>query len=87
MGNNFEDDILKSLKTIIKLLTISSMKEESQKKKILLLDNTGFSPREIADLLDTTPNTVSVALHNMKKKDSNSNQKMEASEVSKEEDK
>lgn len=68
--DNFKEEIIKRLDTVIKLLTLSSMKEETQIQKISLLSNAGFAPKEIADIIGTTPNTVRVALSKSKKKSS-----------------
>jgi len=66
MNDNFEREIIKRFDTVIKLLTLSLGK--SQKEKIKLLNGAGFSPKEIADILSTTGNTVRVALFNIRKK-------------------
>ena len=68
MDKNFEREILKKFDTIIKLLTISSLKDEKQVEKIKILSGAGLSPKDIADSLGTSPNTVSVALSKLKKK-------------------
>jgi DNA-binding NarL/FixJ family response regulator len=72
MPDEYNKEILKRFDAVIKLLTLTAMKEETQKKKIILLDSVGFKPKEIADLLSTTNNTVSVALSNIKRKDKES---------------
>ncbi len=47
-----EDDILKKLNQIAKLLAIIVTKgEETQKEKVLKLDELGFEPYEIAEIL------------------------------------
>lgn len=74
MSKKYEEEILKGLNTIIKLL-VSPVKDKTDKKKISFLSNCQFSPKEIANILDTTPNTVSVALHNLKKKKGEKNDK------------
>ncbi|MBK8457829.1 MAG: sigma-70 family RNA polymerase sigma factor [Phyllobacteriaceae bacterium] len=63
-----DDAILQKLDTLIRLqahLAVSNL--NSQKEKILFLSRAGISPREIADLLGTTANTVNVALSNARK--------------------
>lgn len=70
MDNNFEKELLKKIDTIIKLLTISSLKDETQLQKIKVLNSAGLPPKDIADLLGTSSNTVSVALHKLKNKSS-----------------
>jgi len=44
------------------------MKDDTQSKKIDLLNGAGFGPKEIADIIGTTSNSVSVALHKLKNK-------------------
>jgi DNA-binding NarL/FixJ family response regulator len=68
MNKDFEKEVLKKFDTVIKLLTISSLKGEKQLEKIKILSGEGLPPKEIADLLGTSANTVSVALNKLKKK-------------------
>ena len=65
---DFEKDVLKKFDTVIKLLTISSLKGEKQLEKIRILNGAGLPPKEIAELLGTSANSVSVALNKLKKK-------------------
>jgi len=69
MDRDFEREILKKFDTVIKLLTISSLKDETQVQKIKILSSAGLSPKDIASLLGTSSNTVSVALSKMKNKE------------------
>lgn len=58
-----EDEISDKLETLIRLqahLAIAGF--ASQKEKILFLGRAGLSPKVIAEILDTTPNNVSVQL-------------------------
>jgi hypothetical protein len=53
---------------IIRLLALLLVKgEESQKDKITLLNRAGLDSRSISEILDTTRNTVSVAISTSKK--------------------
>ncbi len=53
----------------VRLLALNIVKDlQVQKEKIIALSSFGFGPSEIANLLGTTPNTVSVALSDIKKK-------------------
>ena len=52
---------------IIKILALTLPKELTQADKIVLLSDAGFPPKEIAGILGTTPNTVSVTLSKMKR--------------------
>ena len=56
------------LHNITKLLALNYVKDiELQKDKILILSTFGFTPMEIASVLGTSSNTVSVALSRAKK--------------------
>lgn len=61
------DEILVELRKISRLLTLLVTTDMSQKQKIEVLSAVGFQPREIAELIGTTPNTVSVTLVHMRK--------------------
>jgi DNA-binding NarL/FixJ family response regulator len=50
------------------------IKEITQARKIEILSSVGLAPKEIAEILGTTPNTVSVTLSGIRKKAPNSSQ-------------
>jgi DNA-directed RNA polymerase specialized sigma24 family protein len=55
------------LDEIVRLLTLELRdRRDTQVQAILALASAGFEPKRIADLLNTTPNTVSVALSRAK---------------------
>ncbi len=56
------------LKRIANLLALLSVKDEPQVEQIAVLGSAGFSVAEIAELLGTTRNTVSVTLSQRKTK-------------------
>jgi DNA-binding NarL/FixJ family response regulator len=58
--------IEEKLDKIIKLLILSSTPDWTQKDQIALLHRLGFAPKEIAEILGTTANTVSVTLSNLR---------------------
>jgi DNA-directed RNA polymerase specialized sigma24 family protein len=68
MDNPKLDDLLTELRRITKLLVLIATKDQKQKDQIRLLDGLKFQPKEIAELLGTTSNTVNVALHSIRKK-------------------
>lgn len=68
MNNSKEEKILRELQRITKLLVLTATKDQSQKDRIAVLSSIGFQPKEIANLLETTPGTVSVTLTAIKKK-------------------
>jgi len=62
-------EIASRIDLIIRLLALDIVKDlKVQKDKIIALSSFGFGPSEIAKLLGTTPNTVSVVLSEIKKK-------------------
>lgn len=60
--------VTRRLDALIRLIAVSLPKEINQTKKIEILSGTGLAPKEIADILGTTANTVSVTLAGLKKK-------------------
>lgn len=67
MDNSVEREILHELRIIKRLLAQSLLSGDSQVKQISKLDSLGLQPKEIADTLGTTSNTVSVALNRLRK--------------------
>jgi hypothetical protein len=65
--SNTNDDVIRRLDALIRLTAITMFKDKSQKEKIAVLNLAGLTPKEIAEFLDTTPNSVSVAISMMKK--------------------
>jgi hypothetical protein len=55
------------LEEIIKLLSVQVKRGVPQTTLIKELDEVGFQPKRIAELLGTTANTVRVAIHHNKK--------------------
>lgn len=70
-----DSEILKELQRITRLLVLLATKGQIQKDKIAALANIGFRPKEIADFIGTTPNTVSVALVDIRKRGGGDNAK------------
>ena len=62
--NNIE--IIEELRQIKKLLMVIATKNEEQKDQVRILSNAGFQPKEIAELIGTTANTVRVTLNRIK---------------------
>ena len=55
-------EIVAELKRINRLMAAAFLRDLTQRQKIELLATAGFQPKEIAELVGTTPNTVSVEL-------------------------
>ncbi len=55
------------LDAVIRLLAVTMPASTTQQAKVKLLSESGLQPKEIARILGTTPNAVSVALSRMRK--------------------
>jgi len=60
-------ELSNKLDVLIRLVAVGLCGDKPQKEKIALLDAAGLQPKVIADILDTTPNTVSVVLYGLRK--------------------
>ena len=66
--NSQGDEILDELKRMTRLLCILATQGLSrQRDQIAALARAGFAPKEIAELIGTTPNTVSVYLSEIRR--------------------
>ena len=63
-----DKELLQTQKEIVMLLAILAKRGTLQSALIQEMGTVGFSPKRIAELLDTTSNTVNVALSNARKK-------------------
>jgi DNA-binding CsgD family transcriptional regulator len=61
------DEIVRRLDTLVRLVAMAICAERPQKERIKILAGAGLPPKEIAALLGTTPNTVSVTLSSMRR--------------------
>ena len=64
---NNDTDVISRLDTLVRLVAAAICAGRPQKESVRILDGAGLQPKDIADLLGTTPNTVSVALYEMRK--------------------
>lgn len=62
-----DKELREALKEITMLLTVLVRRGSMQSALIRDLGRVGFKPKRIAELIGTTPNTVRVALHQIKK--------------------
>jgi len=62
-----ERTIIDKLDTIIKLMVLITTSDKSQSEQIRLLSAAGLQPKEIAEIINTTPNAVRVALFSIRK--------------------
>lgn len=59
-------EILSRLDKIMRLLAVNMVFDKSQKEQIEMLSNVGFKPKEIADILGTSANTIRVGKSKLK---------------------
>jgi len=62
-------EIIERLDKLTRVVAISNTRGLTSTDRIILLSQAGFPPREIADMLNTTPNVVSVTLSLRRKKE------------------
>ena len=67
MNDSTEAVLIRKLDILISLTAIAVLEEKPKKEQIALLDRVGFAPRDIAAIIRTTPNTVSVVLSQLRK--------------------
>ncbi len=67
MAKTTEQLLLEKIDQLLRIMTISVTRGMKQREQIALLDRAGFPPKDIATLLGTTSNTVSVALNALRK--------------------
>lgn len=74
MSDKILHDLLTSLNvkldTIIKLMVLTKSDNKNQSELIWMLSAAGLQPKEIANILGTTPNTVRVMLFAIRKQKS-----------------
>jgi hypothetical protein len=54
--------VVEKLDRVLRLLAVMTVKGMSQTEQIAVLDRVGFAPKEIAEIVGTTSNTVRVGL-------------------------
>lgn len=65
---NEPSELAARLDLLIRIAAISLVEGRPQREQIALLAKTGLSPKEIAELLETTSNTVRVELSRQRKR-------------------
>lgn len=61
------ETLMSRLDIIMRLLALSLTNDLKRQDQMLLLHTAGLAPRVIAEIIGTTPNTVSVTLSKMRK--------------------
>ena len=65
---DYEREVLKKLDILVKLTAANIVQQNKNfKEQVRLLSAVGMQPKEIADLLNKTPNNVSVTLSTIKR--------------------
>lgn len=67
MTSQHLDNVLSELRRISRLLTLLVTKDLNQRDKIALLSTAGLQPKDIAELIGRSANTVSVTLSQIRK--------------------
>ena len=67
MDQEFEMKLEEKLDRVVRLLGVIAVRGLPQLQQIATLSRIGFSPKEIAEVAGTTPNTVRVALVSIRK--------------------
>jgi hypothetical protein len=67
MAKSHEELILGKLDQLVRLTTIGITRGLKQREQITLLNRAGLLPKDIADLLGTTGNTVNKELSTLRK--------------------
>ncbi len=68
-------EIVDRLDKLIRIVALTGLKDLTSTQKIGLLNQVGFGPKEIADILGTNQNVVNVRLSEMRKAKSTENSK------------
>lgn len=61
-------ELSKKLDLLTRLTALSLIADKQQQEQIILLSRAGFQPKEIAEIVGTTSNTVNVSLSKHRKK-------------------
>jgi len=59
--------IEKKLDILIKLSAIEAVRGREFREQVMILNQVGFQPKDIADLLNKSPNNISVTLNYIRK--------------------
>ena len=71
-----DDRMIEKLDHMLKLLGMMAVKGISQTEQIATLSRIGLSPKDIADVLGTTANTVRVSLVSIRKTGGHKNKRL-----------
>jgi DNA-binding CsgD family transcriptional regulator len=74
-ANQNEERVIEKLDQALKLLGMMAVKGLSQTEQIATLSRIGLSPKDIAEIVGTTANTVRVALVSIRKAEAGGHKK------------
>jgi len=67
MGSTRDELVVEKLDSILRLLAVVATRDMRQRDQIALLNQAGFPPRDIAEIVGTSSNTVRVELVSIRK--------------------
>ena len=67
MPKTYDEQALEKLDQILRILVANATRGLKQREQIDLLDRAGFQPKAIAELLNTSSNTIRVELVKLRK--------------------
>jgi len=79
--------VIEKLNMLIKLTAANVIKDKEFKEQVRLLSSVGLQPKEIADILDKTPNHIRVIVFSLKKGKVKNKEELSELEVEKDEQK
>ena len=71
MGKEYEDKMLTRMNALISIVIKSQMSESSAIDKVRILKKSGLDYKEIAEIIGTSPNSVSVMFAKLNKENKN----------------
>lgn len=71
MKDEIGNEIVQKLEILIKLIASSSLGEDKSKDRVRFLAGIGLQPKEIAEILGTTSNSVRATLSKLRKEAKN----------------
>jgi DNA-binding CsgD family transcriptional regulator len=77
MPERLNNEVIRRIDKLIRLVATGLIIGKSQSEQVGLLSQAGLQPKEIADIVGTTPNTVRVTLSTARKQNKKKGKKNE----------
>lgn len=61
------EEIIEKIEQLTRIVALSVINDKKRDDQLVLLSNAGFQPKDIASMVDTTPNAVRVRLSVLRK--------------------